>query len=170
MEKISLFEIDEKILKLISLDESEIVDSETGEILVDVFAELEKLSIKREEKIINIARYVDELEREQKLIKEKADLLEARAKSKKNQAQSLRRYLADSMIKLGTNKIEDETVSVKLNSSKSVNPFNIELIPAEYINQKIEIKPDLRKISAAIKNGLVIPGAELVEKHSVTVR
>lgn len=170
MENMKLFEIDEQILRLVSLDESDIIDSDTGEVLVDVFEELEKLNIKREKKIINIARYVDDLEREQKLIKEKADELEARAKSKKNLAERLRRYLADSMIKLGTNKIEDETVSVKLNSSKSVNPFNIELIPAEYINQKVEIKPDLRKISAAIKNGIVIPGAELVEKYSVTVR
>lgn len=170
MEKISLFEIDEQILRLVSLDESDIIDSDTGEVLVDVFEELEKLNIKREEKIIHIARYVDDLEREQKLIKEKAEILEARAKSKKNRAERLRRYLADSMLKLGTNKIEDETVTVKLNSSKSVNPFNVELIPAEYINQKVEIKPDLRKIGAAIKNGLVIPGAELVEKYSVTVR
>lgn len=170
MESMKLFEIDEQILRLVSLEESDIIDSETGEVLVDVFEELEKLNIKREEKIINIARFVDKLDREQKLIEEKAETLKARAKGKKNKAEQLRRYLADSMLKLGTKKIEDETVIVKLNSSKSVNPFDIDLIPAEYINQKVEIKPDLPKIAAVIKNGLVIPGAALVERHSITVK
>lgn len=170
MEKISLFKIDEQILKLISLDESDIIDSETGEVLIDITEELEKLNIKREDKIINIARYIDDLDREKNLIKEKIAVLTSRAKSKEKRVESLKAYLMDSMIKLGTNKIEDETVTVRLNSSKSVNPVNVELIPTEYISQKVEIKPDLRKIGAAIKNGLVIPGAELVEKYSVTVR
>ncbi len=170
MEKISLFEIDEKILKLISLDESEIVDSDTGEILIDIFEELEKLNIKREEKIINIARYVDDLEREQELIKKKAEELKARAESKKNRAQRLRQYLADSMLKLDTKKIEDATVTVKLNSSKSVKINDEKLIPDEYLNKIVEVKPDKRRLLAELKKGTRITGVELSENHSVTVR
>lgn len=170
MEKLSLFEIDEQILKLISLDESEILDEETGEVLIDVYDELEKLNMKREEKIINIARYLDDLEREKNLIKQKADILSARVKSKEKQVDRLKAYLTDSMVKLGTNKIEDEVVSVRLNSSKSVNVIDEKQIPEEYIRTKIAVEPDKCRILAELKKGTRITGVELAEKYSVVVR
>lgn len=168
--KTILFDIDRKIFELISLEESELIDPDTGEVLIDVFEELDKLQIERKDKIINIARYIDGLNRESALLKEKAKQLSERAKSKENRVNRLKSYVCESMVNSGLKKIEDETVVVKLNSSKSVNPFDVKLIPVEYINQKVEIKPDLRKIGAAIKNGMVVPGAEFVEKYSITVR
>lgn len=170
MENKSLFDIDEQILKLITLEESDIVDVETGEVLIDVFEELDKLNMQRNEKIVNIGRYIDGLNRESELLKEKAKQLTMRAKSKDNQVERLEQYVKDSMLKFGTKKIEDETVSIRLNSTKVVQVNDESLIPEEYLNRKIEIKPDKRKILADLKSGKQIAGVELGENNSISVR
>ena len=170
MENKSLFDIDEQILKLITLEESDIVDVETGEVLIDVFEELDKLNMQRNEKIVNIGRYIDGLNRESELLKEKAKQLTMRAKSKDNQVERLEQYVKDSMLKFGTKKIEDETVSIRLTSTKVVQVNDESLIPEEYLTRKIEIKPDKRKILADLKSGKQIAGVELGENNSISVR
>ena len=170
MEKTSLFDIDEQIMKLISLDESDIVDSETGEILIDVFEELDKLDMQRNEKIVNIGRFIDSLNRESELLKEKAKQLTERAKSKDSKIERLKAYVQESMIKFGTKKIENETVTVRLNSAKVVQVNDETLIPKEYMVEKVEIKPDKRRILADLKSGKQIAGVELGESNSITVR
>ena len=168
--KISLFEIDEQIMRLVSLLDEDIVDAETGEVLIDVWSELDKLNMKREDKILNIARYIDDLERENTLIKDKVSILTARAKSKEKQAKRLKDYVLDSMLKLGTKKIEDETVVIKLNSTKVVNVFDEQSIPQDYINTVVEFKPDKRRILADLKSGKEIAGVELGVSNSGSVR
>ena len=170
MEKMSLFDIDEQILQLISLEESDIVDAETGEVLIDICEELDKLDMQRNEKIINIGRYIDVLDRESELLKEKAKQLTERASSKDAKVKRLKTYLSASMVKFGTKKIEDETVSIHLNSTKVVQVNNEALIPEEYLTKKVEVKPDKRKILAELKSGKQIAGVELGESNSITVR
>lgn len=169
-EKISLFDIDEQILRLISLDESDLVDQETGEVLIDVYEELEKLNVKRDEKIINIARYIDNLKRESDLIKDKVAVLTARAKSKEKQADRLKTYVLDSMQKMGTTKIEDATVSVRLNTSKAVKPIDEKLVPEQYLRTTVKVELDKKKILADLKQGIVIAGVELGENYSIVIK
>lgn len=168
--KTSLFDIDEQIFRLISLEESDIIDGETGEVLIDVEAELDKLSMQRDEKIVHIGRYIDGLNRESELIKEKAKQLTTRAKSKDSKIERLKAYVKDSMLKFGTKKIEDETVSIRLNSVKVVQINNEALIPEEYLTKKIEIQPNKRKILAELRNGKQVAGVQLAESNSITVR
>lgn len=170
MERSSLFDIDEQILKLIALDESEVIDSETGEVLIDVFEELDKLSMQRNDKILNIARYIDSLKRESELLKEKAEQLKDRAKSKENKLERLKTYVKESMVKFDTKKIEDETVTVRINSAKVATVLDESKIPEEYLNTVVKVSPDKRKILADLKLGKVIPGVELGESKTVTVR
>lgn len=166
----SLFDIDEDILRLISLEDEDVIDSETGEVLIDVYAELDKLAMQREEKIINIARYIDDLDRDKVKLKEKIAQLTARARSKEKQSERLRAYLIDSMVKLGSKKIEDETVTVKLNTTKVARIICEDELPRDYLNTVVEVKPDKKKILADLKSGKEIAGAELAESNSITVR
>lgn len=170
MSKESLFDIDEQIMRLISLPDEDIVDAETGEVLIDVWGELDKLNMRREDKILNIARYIDDLEREIALIKDKVSILTARARSKEKRAQRLKTYVLDSMLNLGTKKIEDETVVIKLNSTNVVNVLDEKLIPEDYLNKVVEVKPDKRRLLADLKSGKEIAGAELAVSNSVSVR
>lgn len=170
MSKESLFDIDEQIMRLISLPDEDIVDAETGEVLIDVWGELDKLNMKREDKILNIARYIDDLERENALIKDKVSILTARARSKEKRAQRLKTYVLDSMLNLGTKKIEDETVAIKLNSTKVVNVLDEKLIPEDYLNKVVEVKPDKRRLLADLKSGKEIAGVELAVSNSISVR
>lgn len=166
----SLFDIDERIMQLITLDESEIVDPETGEVLIDVFEELDNLSMQRNDKILGIARYIDALKRESDLLKEKAEQLKERAKVKENKLERLKEYVKNSMITFDTKKIEDETVTVKLNSTKVVIVLDENQIPEEYLNTVVKVQPDRRKILADLKLGKAIPGAELGESKTIMVR
>lgn len=168
--KTSLFEIDERILRLISLDENEIVDPETGEVLIDVFEELEQLEMARKDKILAIGRYIDGLEREKSMLKEKAKQLTERAKVKENKVKYLEEYLVNSMTAFDTKKIEDETVTVKLNVSKKVLPIDENLIPEEYLRKTLNVELDKRRMLADLKAGKVIPGVELGESKTISVR
>lgn len=166
----SLFDIDERILKLVSLEESEIVDPETGEVLVDVLAELEQLDMQRTDKILAIGRYIDSLDREQVMLKDKAKQLTERAKSKENKAKYLKDYLINSMSAFNTKKVEDETVTIKLNITNVASATDESVTPENYLRTTVKVEPDRRKILADLKAGKTIPGWAIGESKTITVR
>lgn len=166
----SLFDIDERILKLISLEDSDIVDPETGEVLIDVFGELEQLEIARKDKILAIGRYIDGLERETSKLEEKAKQLTERAKVKENKIKYLEEYLVNSMSAFDTKKVEDETVTIKLNTTKVAQPTDESATPEAYLRTTVKVEPDKRKILADLKAGNAIPGWIIGENKTITVR
>lgn len=54
--------------------------------------------------------------------------------------------------------------------SKSVEVTDSNLLPKEYLKEKIEINPDKNAIKKAIESGIDIPGALLVTKSNLQIR
>lgn len=160
----NLYEIDQQILAL--------VDMETGEIMdYDAFAELK---MARDEKIENMALWYKDLTAEAAAIRAEEVNLAARRKACENKAERLKAYLSDL---LAGDKFKTPRVACSFRAAKSLQiQDEAEFIRAMETGQHFEYltykAPTVNKtaITNAIKAGQVVPGAELVEKKSISIK
>lgn len=154
----TIFDIDEAILKL--------VDEETGEV-VDIEA-LEALEMERDKKVSNIACWIKQLDAEAEAIKAEKKKLADRQTAKENKAKQLREFLARV---LNGEKYEDARCKVSYRRSESVEvseDIDYNYIPAEYVKTVQSI--DKTAIKTAIKAGHTFKGVQLVQNTSVQIK
>ena len=160
-----LYEIDAAIL--------EAVDQETGEILD--LEKLDALQMERERKLEGVALWVKDMKAEAAAVKEEADKLTARKKALDNKIESIKTWLLGA---LDGEKLKTPRCNVYQTHSQRVNiPDEPKLIsflqtinePEKFLRFK---EPELRKdeIKKALKDGTIIPGAELEETESVVIK
>ena len=161
----ALYDIDQEILACI--------DDETGEIL-DV-EKLDALQMERERKLEGVALWVKDLKAEAAAVKEEADKLTARKKALDNKIETIKTWLLGA---LDGEKLKTPRCNVYQTHSQRVNiPDEPKLIcflqtlnePEKFLRFK---DPELRKdeIKKALKDGTIIPGAELEETESVVIK
>ena len=160
-----LYEIDAAIL--------EAVDQETGEILD--LEKLDALQMERERKLEGVALWVKDMKAEAAAVKEEADKLTARKKALDNKIEAIKTWLLGA---LDGEKLKTPRCNVYQTHSQRVNiPDEPKLIsflqtinePEKFLRFK---EPELRKdeIKKALKDGTIIPGAELEETESVVIK
>lgn len=90
--------------------------------------------------------------------------LQARKQVIENKRKHLRDYLKFNMLATGITKISCPLFSIVLAKGiKKVHITDEKLLPDDYVTVKTVVQPDKRKLLADLKQGLDIPGAELVE-------
>lgn len=151
----TLYEIDKAIL--------ECVDAETGEIIDD--KALEELELARNSKIENIACWIKNLKADAEIYKKEKEVFVQKEKAAKNKAESLKRYLE---LALNGEKFKTSKVSISYRKSEIVEIDEIEKLSDEFI--KIEKKADKTAIKAAIKEGVEIIGARIVENNNIQIK
>lgn len=148
---------------------SESVDEETGEINPEALDLLNECKANFEDKIAGLAEFIKRLNVDCEAYKEE----EARLCKCKNATEKkidwLKGYIRDNMVKFGRNKLETTSCKVSLGTSSAVNVFCEAKIPEEYKTIKETVKIDKKAISQAIKNGVEIPGAEIIENINVRI-
>lgn len=164
-----VYEYDKRIQELIEQSEIE----HDGEITDEVFAEIEHLMQGRDESLMywleSIALAYRNVNAEAKAIQaEKLRLAERQSKAEKR-AERIKSYLAEIMTRESVDKMTTER-GVKLSWRKStatevIDGFNDDrfLIPQEP-------KLDRVALGKALKDGVVVPGARLVERQNVQVK
>lgn len=158
----TLYEIDNAIL--------ECVDGETGEIID--FERLEELGLQRDLKIENIALWFKNLRAEAEALKKEIDELTKRKKEAENKMEQLSAKLYEA---LDGNKFKTPKVSVSYRNSKAVEVdddfirFAMDNGLDDLLRYELP-EPNKSAISEALKNGDVIPHAELVQRVSVVIR
>ena len=154
----TIFDIDEAILKL--------VDEETGEV-VDIEA-LEALEMERDKKVSNIACWIKQLDAEAEAIKAEKKKLADRQTAKENKAKALREFLVRV---LNGEKYEDSRCKVSYRRSESVEvaeDIDYNNIPDDYV--KVVRSIDKTAIKTAIKAGHTFKGVQLVQNTSIQVK
>ena len=150
-----LYEIENAILNCI--------DEETGE--ADIEA-LEALEMERDKKISDIACWVKSLRAEAKAIKEEQDALASRRKAKENKADSLEAFLANY---LNGTKFEDARCKIGYRKSEACEYVgNVEALDDAYCT--IKRTASLTAIKEALKQGVEIEGARLVERNNIQIK
>lgn len=153
----TLYEIDEEINKYF--------DPETGEILNET--ELEKLELERSAKCEAVAVWVKTLAAEVEAIDNERTGLLDRKITKMKQIESLKNWLSRA---LDGHKFETSKCLVGFRRSESVNIFEADAIPAEFLREKITVEPDKTEIKKALKLGNAVPGCELQEKLNINIK
>lgn len=166
----TLYELDYMIARAIEEAVFGGIDIETGEILDGSFDKLEELNVEREMKLENIGLYIKNTTAEVEALKAEADKLKARAERKSKEIERLKGYVAESMTKSQQDKFETARVAYSFRKSTAVKITNELAIPDDFMVTKIETKPDKKAITAAIKAGQFVAGAELVENRSLQIK
>lgn len=161
-----LFDIDEKLAACVKLDESRVVDTESGEI-IDLEA-IEALEMERDKKIENLGCWYKNLLADAEALKAQKNAFAEREKAAKAKAESLRGFLGRY---LNGKKFETAKVAMSFRKSEAVE-FDAKCIgdvPEEFLKFK---DPELDKVAVkkAIKAGETVPGCELVARQNLQIK
>lgn len=148
-----------------ALDDIE-VDPETGEILsADA---LHAVEAEASEKIEATALYLRELDAEAKAAKEEADRMLARVKSMQKRSDYLKAMLLDALH--ATGKVKTGRVTVSIRTTKAVEIAEGADLPEAFQTVKTTVSPNKVAIKQALLDGVEVPGCELIERESVSIR
>ena len=133
-------EFKEAEIALLDMDEQTVTDT------------LESLAMPIEEKAINVAKYIGNINAEADAIAEAIKLMQARLKAAKTKANNLTDYLHTNMLKCDIDRISCpyfELAVVKKPASVIIDG----IVPSEFMVEKIVSSPDKKAIKAAIESG-----------------
>lgn len=161
-----LFDIDEKLAACVKLDESRVVDTESGEI-IDLEA-IAALEMERDKKIENLGCWYKNLLADAEALKVQKNAFAEREKAAKAKAESLKGFLGRY---LNGKKFETAKVAMSFRKSEAVE-FDAKCIgdvPEEFLKFK---DPELDKVAVkkAIKAGETVPGCELVQRQNLQIK
>lgn len=164
----NIYEIDRAIQACLDMDTEELVDMETGEIL-----SLDALQMEREKKLENVACYIKNLTAEADAIKAEKDALAKREQAKRNKIDSLKQYLANN---LHGEKLSTARAAISFRKSESVEIPNQDLFVIwasgehNHLLTYKQPEPKMKAIKEALKAGVMIPGARLVERQNIQIK
>ena len=148
-----------------------LIDPETGEIRD--FEAFEELQMAREEKIDNTAKWIIELEAEAKMVKERADELTERARATKKKAERLREFLQE-YLQGEKRKTADYTIGYRRTEAVEITDEDRAVAwLMEHREDALTYQaPKISKtaVKEILKAGEEVPGAELVERQSMSIR
>ena len=148
-----------------------LIDPETGEIRD--YEAFEELQMAREEKIDNTAKWIIDLEAEAKMVKERADELTKRAQATKKKAERLREFLQE-YLQGEKRKTADYTIGYR--RTEAVEITDEDRAVAWLMEHRDDAltyqQPKISKtaVKELLKAGEEVPGAELVERQSMSIR
>ena len=145
-----------------------VVDPETGEISEDACSRLDAMFEQRDQKILNTAKFIKDRSAFIETMKAERKSLADRIERESRNLEWLGDY-AKYYMERGK-KYEDAQCSVSLRRSSRVEIDDINLIPAFFKKEKVEITADKKLIGDAIKNGEAIDGARVVENYSLQIK
>ena len=160
-----LYEIDAEILACVDPETAEILDSDR----------LTALQMERERKLEGVALWVKDLNYEAQMVKEEADKLTTRKKALDNKIASLKAWLLWALDgeKLKTarcNVYQTHSQRVAIRDQDKLMEYIYSLnAPGTYLRYP---EPELKKdeLKKALKDGTIIPGAELETTESVVIK
>ena len=173
MGKISLFDIGQEFKALYSIATDVEVDEETNEVidntdtLKKLFDEVEGTLI---DKLDNTQYVIKELQSDSTMLADEIKRLQAKKKALENRAIRLKTIMQDTILTSGSTKLKGK-FSFSLSNRKSLElepHITPEFFNSSYVRVKKEF--DKTKITKDLKSGIVIDGATLVDKVSLTVR
>lgn len=147
---------------------NELLEESGGELTPEIEEALmlnaENFEIKADGYIESISRYKALAEAADVRIKE----MQRIKKTSENIEKRLKERLLQAMMVMEVDKMEIGLRKLSIRNTSAVNITDETHIPAEYII--IEQKYDKTRIKDALKNGEIIPGAELLTNKSIQIR
>ena len=158
----NLFELSQNYIKLRDMMLDPDIDQEA---ITDT---LEAIDSGIEEKADSYAYIINELDAQSDMLKKEIDRLGALMAFTANNKKRLRDNLLSSMQTTGKTKFRTEKHSFSIRNSQFVDITDESLIPNEY--KEATYKFHKKDIGAALKSGVVVSGAQLIDGQSLIIR
>lgn len=132
---------------------------------------LEGLSGGVEQKAVNVAAFIKNLEAECLAIKNARDELNEKLIRKQLKVESLKLYLLTILKECGIKKVSSElfTISVR-RTAQTVEITNEELVPHDYYKEVVTSKLDKSLIRRALTEGYAVGGCKLIENEYLNIK
>jgi hypothetical protein len=165
MANIKLYEIEQEYLSIAQ----QLIDLD-GELTTELE---EQLTINREQ-LENKGRaysfVIKDMETEIDIIDAEMARLNQLKERRVKAADKLKERVKDAMLLFGITEIKSPTLKINFRKSESVEVDNIELLESDYKVTKTTVSADKVKIKAAIKEGVNVNGAVLVENNNLQIK
>ena len=162
---INIYKLDAKISSCIQLDEEHVVSVDDGEILN--LQQFEALQMERDAKVEGLACYIKSVIADEAALNAEIKVLQERKAVKTREKERCTAYLAGVLY---GEKFETPRCKITWRKSEICNVLSLDSIPDEYKRTKVTVDADKTKIKKAIKDGVEIPGAEVIEKLNMTLK
>lgn len=130
---------------------------------------IKSISLSKEDKLINIHRYIKSLESEVSGIEKEQERLKNLCQVKKNKIASLIKYVSEAGLEPGE-KFDKSGAVFSWRKSTAVVIEDEEKIPTEMIRVKTITEVDKALVKDALKSGVRISGAHLIEKMNLQIK
>ncbi len=170
---LNLYELKDQYLKLYE-EFTNSIDSETGEVDIDIAQRLGEIQASFEEKALKTAYLYRALDDDTDRLTALIDRLTAEKKRLEKRKAAVKDYLTTACLSSGVTKIQGDYANISFRKSSSVVVDNESFLNEDMFNVKIERKPDLKAIKAAIEkaqaDGKVFVGAHIEEKQNIQIK
>jgi hypothetical protein len=129
---------------------------------------IDELEGQAEDKIDNFGRWMKAQQARVDAIKSEANRLAAKARVMQNNIDNLKNHYLYTLDQLGKTKAEGKIYTIGKRKSVKCVVFDTSLIPEQYVTMTPKI--EVAEIKAAIKNGENVPGAELRDSYSLSIK
>lgn len=160
-----IYELNQQIAACIQYDAEHVVNTEDGEILN--LEQFEALQMERDAKVEGLACYIKNKVADAEAIYAEIDVLSQRAAVMKKEAERCKAYLAGVLY---GEKFETPRCKITWRKSEICNVLSVDALPDEYKRTKVTVDADKTAIKKAIKSGVEVLGAELIEKLNMTLK
>jgi hypothetical protein len=96
--------------------------------------------------------------------------LQERKKAKEKTVERLKTNVTGAMRIFEKHKIDSPLISLSLRKSEAVEIQDENVIPKEYVVEKVTYSPDKTAIKKAIKSGIEVEGAVIVENQNLQIK
>jgi len=132
---------------------------------------LEAISGDLEQKAVNVAAYIKNLEAECVAIKNARDEISDKYSAKQKKIESLKRYLLTTLQGCGIKKVSSELFDISVRrSAQVVEITNEQLIPYDYYKETVISKVDKSLIKRALAENYEVPGCKLVDNEYLHIK
>jgi hypothetical protein len=122
------------------------------------------------QKSIDYAKVIRNKEADSDAIEVEIKRLKAMKEAKDRAIDKMKEAVRQAMLSAGIDKIESSLFKLSLRRSEAVEVVNIDQLPESLTVVKKTVSADKLKIKEAIKNGVTVEGAVLVENFSLQIK
>lgn len=143
---------------------------EEGELTAELEAMLVINQEHLQEKSINYTKVIKNLEADSGAIDAEIKRLKAMKDAKDKAIDRMKLAVRDAMLVSGIDKIETNLFKLSLRRSEAVEVVNVDQLPLNLVTVKKTVSADKVKIKEAIKNGVTVEGAVLLENFTLQIK
>jgi DNA gyrase/topoisomerase IV subunit A len=148
----------------------QIIEDNEGEITPEIETALQLTSDNFQEKALSYGLVVKHFDDQAEIIEKEIERLSKILTQAKKRKELFKQTLSDAMQQFGVEKIETPTLKLSFRKSESIELTDESKVPFAYVEEKVVKTISKTKIKEDIKQGLQVPGAQLVTKQNLQIK